>query len=76
MLKMTRLLDLALGRLGANDNEVVGGSSKADETIKNLSKSKKLKNTKSKILTHANIGVMRELIFVTPQAKEVFIQLR
>ena len=44
MLKTTGLSGLA-PRLGADDNEVVGGGSKADD--KNLSKSKKSKNVKS-----------------------------
>ena len=43
MLKMTRLSDSALG-LGANNNEVIGDGGKAGN--KNLSKSKKSKNTK------------------------------
>ena len=47
MLKMTRLLDLALRELRANDHEVVGNSGKVDN--KDLSKSKKSKNTKSRI---------------------------
>ena len=44
MLKTTRSLDLA-PRLGADDDEVVGGSGKANDN--NLSKSKKSKNVKS-----------------------------
>ena len=67
MLKITRLLDLALRVLGTNDNEVVGGNSdiKANEIIKNLFKSKKSKNIKSQILTCMNIGVTGESTFLT-----------
>ena len=45
MLKTTRLSETALKKLGANDNEVVGGGSKANN--KNLFK--KLENAKSRI---------------------------
>lgn len=40
---MTRLIELALKILRINDNEVVRGDDRADETVKNLYKSKKLK---------------------------------
>ena len=66
MLKMTRLLDLSQ----RNDNdEVVGGGGD-----RNLSKSKKSRNAKSRIQTH--IGAMGESTFLTPGAKKAFNQLR
>ena len=52
-----------------DDNEVVGGGGD-----RNLSKSKKLKNTKSGIQTY--IRAMGEPTFLTPSAKEAFNQLR
>ena len=52
-----------------DDDEVVRGGSD-----KNLSKSKKSKNTKFGIQTH--IGATREPIFLTPGAKKAFNQLR
>ena len=68
---MTRLLDLALS-LGANNDKGVGGGSKAND--KNLSNSKKSKNTKSGKQTC--IGAMEESTFLTSSAKEAFNQLR
>ena len=65
-------LDLALRELEANNNGVVGGGSKVDDS--NLTKSKKLKNTKSRIQTR--VGVMEELIFLILSTKKVFKQLR
>lgn len=59
----------------AISNEVVEGSStrKANETFKNLSKSKKSKNNKFKILTHfLNIKTMKEFMFLIPNARKVF----
>ena len=47
MSKTTRLSNLTLKELETDDDEVVGGDGKADD--KNLSKSKKSKNTKSEI---------------------------
>ena len=80
MLKTTESSeDLALNVFRANSNEVVGdiGSSKADKTFKNLSKSKKLKNDKSKSLTCClNIKATEESTFLTPGAKKVFNHLR
>ena len=51
-----------------DDDEVVGGGDR------NLSKSKKSKNTKSGIQTR--IGAMGEPTFLTPDAREAFNQLR
>ena len=45
ILKITRLLDLALRKLQTNDNEVV----RSNSNVRNPSKSKKLKNIKSGI---------------------------
>ena len=59
-------------RLGVGDDEFVGDGGKADD--RNLSKSKKLKNAKSEILTC--VGDTGEPTFLTPGAKEVFNQLR
>ena len=70
---MTRLSNLISRELGANDDKVVTGSSKADN--RNLSKSKKSKKTKSKIQICINIGAMGESIFLTPGTKEAFNQL-
>ena len=66
MLKMTGSLDLAKRD---NDNEVVGGGSD-----KNLSKSKKSKNTKFGIQTR--IRATGEPTFLTPGAREAFNQLK
>ena len=71
MLKMTGSLDLA-PRLGANDDEVVGGGGKADN--RNLLKSKKSKNVKSRKQMH--IGAKGEPTFLIPNAREAFNQLR
>ena len=65
MLKTTGSSDSAQGD---DDDEVVGGGGD-----KNLSKSKKLKNTKSGIQTC--IGAMGEPTFLTPNAREAFNQL-
>ena len=66
MLKITGSSDSAQRD---DDNEVVGGSGD-----RNLSKSKKSKNTKSGIQTR--IGATGELTFLTPSAKKAFNQLR
>ena len=71
MLKTTRLSNLA-SRLGANNNAVVGDGGKADD--KNLLKSKKSKNAKSKI--QMRLGAMGKPIFLTSNAREAFNQLR
>ena len=53
-----------------NSDDVVGGNG----NDRNLSKSKKLKNTKSEIQTH--IKTMREPTFLTPGTRKTFNQLR
>ena len=70
MLKTIGSLNLTLREL--KTDEVVGGSSKADD--RNLSKFKKSKNTKSGIQTY--IGTTEEPIFLTSGAKEAFNQFR
>ena len=79
MLKTTGLSEVLAPKIfRANDNEVVGsiGSQKANEMVKNLSKSKKSKNTKSEILTHINIKAIGEFIFLTPGTREDFNHLQ
>lgn len=64
MLKTTESSKLLAPKvLGANDNEIVGGSgsSRADKTVKNSS---------------SNIGTTEEPTFLIPGAKEAFTQLR
>ena len=76
MLKTTRLFkELAPRAFKADNNEVVGGgSSKTDETIVDLSKSK---NEKSKKLTYmSNIGAIKKLNFLNPNAKKAFNYLQ
>lgn len=72
ILKTTELSDVAPRVLGASDNKVIGGDDKVDETIKNLSKSKKLKNTKPKILMYTNIGVTEKPILLNSNTKGAF----
>lgn len=55
MFKITRLAKLAIKKLEINNNTIVKDGSKADETVKNLSKSKKLKNNKSANLIYKSI---------------------
>ena len=72
ILKTTRSSNLAPKKLGANDDEVVWGDSKADN--KNSSKSKKSKNAKSGIQTH--IKATKKPTFLTSGIKKTFNQLR
>ena len=67
MLKTTGSSDSA-PRLGADDDEVVGGGGKAED--QNLSKSKKSKNVKSGVQTR--LGATGEPTFLTPDAREAF----
>ena len=70
MLKITRSSDeLASKAFKINDNEVVVDSDKrTNETVVNLSK-----NEKSRSLTHIpNIGAIKELTFLTFDAKKTF----
>ena len=66
---MTRSSNLAL-RLRTDDNKVVGGDGKADDK----NSSKKPKNAKCRIQTY--IEATGEPTFLTPNAKEVFNQLK
>ena len=76
MLKTTVLYGkLVLKAFRADDNKVIKIGGKVNEMVKNLSKSKKSKNTKSKIPTYTNIGAMGEPIFLIFGAKEAFNQL-
>ena len=70
ILKTTGLSNLAPRELKAN--KVVRSSGKAND--RNLSKSKNLKNAKSRIQTC--IGATREPIFLTLGTREIFNQLR
>ena len=65
MLKMTRSLN---SPQKDNDDEVIGSGGD-----KNLSKSKKSKNTKSGVQTR--LGATGEPIFLTPNARKAFNQL-
>ena len=71
ILKITGSSDSALKLFRAYDDKVVRVDGRANETFKNLSKSKKTKNDKSENLTHfSGIGAMRKPIFLTPGTKE------
>ena len=71
LLKTTGSSDSALKAFRANNNEVVGGCSRANETVVNLSK-----NDKSKNLTRvSNIGATGEHNFLTPNTKKAFNHL-
>ena len=56
----------------ADDDEIVGGGNKTNETVVNLSK-----NEKSRKSTHVpNIGATGKPNFLTPNAKKAFNHLR
>ena len=75
MLKTTRSLEVLVPKsLRIDDNEVVKVGDRADKTIKNLSKSKKSKNEKSKVQTR--IKALGETTFLTPGAKKAFNHLK
>ena len=65
---------MGLKKLRVNDNKIVKSGGKADD--RNSFKSKKSKYIKFGILMHTNIGVIKEPIFLTSNAKETFNQLR
>ena len=73
LLKTTGLSDSASKAFRADDDEVVGNSgSKANETVVNLSK-----NNKSRNSSHVpNIGATGEPNFLTSNAKKTFNHLR
>ena len=66
--------DLALKMLEVDNNEVVKIGGRADEMFRNLFKSKKSKNKKSKVQTH--IEAMKKPISLTSGAKKAFNCLR
>ena len=77
ILKTTGSSDLTPKAFGADDNEVVGVGSRANETFKNLSKSKKAKNDESKSSTRSlDIRATGEPIFLTSGANKAFNCLR
>ena len=82
MLKTTGSSGSAPSGLGAEDEVIGGGGSRADEMVRNLSKakisskSKKSKNDKSEIPTRTNLGTTGEPMFLTPGAREAFNQLK
>lgn len=65
---------MAIKIFKAGKNEVLRGSSgKANKTIRNLSKSKKLKNNKFRNTIHVlNIGATRKPTFLTSNAKKTY----
>ena len=69
MLKMTRLSRSAPKR--AEDEVIAVGGSRADEMMRNLSKSKKSKNKHI-----STIGAIQKPTFLNPSTKEVFNYLR
>ena len=76
ILKTTESSGLVPSVLEAEDKFIGGGDGRADETARNLFKSKKSKNDKSEIPTCTNIGVTRKPTFPTLGAREAFNQLR
>ena len=70
--------ELARKVFRADINEVVGGGGgRADETVRNLSKSKKSKNNKSENSTRVpNIGATEEPTFLTSDTRKAFNFLR
>ena len=77
MLKRTGLSNLAPKAFRADDDEVVGIGSRADETFKNSSKSKQAKNDKFESSTRSSdIGATGKPIFLIPSAKKAFNHLR
>ena len=76
MLRTTRLFKILAQKVLRADNDKVDGGvggDRADETVKNLSKCKKLKNNKSRNLTRVPItGAIEKFTFLTPNAKGTF----
>ena len=66
---------MALKAFGMDNNKVAEVGGRANEPFVDLSKSKKLKNDKSEILTHPNLGATGESIFLTTGTKKAFNQL-
>lgn len=59
-----------------NNKIVENRGGKANETLKNLSKSKNLKNINFEILTYINIGAIEEPIFLTFNTRIIFDYLK
>ena len=75
ILKTTGLFGLAPRK--TEDKVVGGGGGRVDKTMRNLFKSRNLKNNKSGNLMHVpTIKAMGKLIFLTPEAKEIFNYLK
>ena len=72
LLKATGLSNLAPKKFRANNNKIVGISSRANEMVINSSKN----NTSRKLTCMPNIGATRESIFVALNTKKTFNHLR
>lgn len=69
--------ELVLKVFRADSNKIVGVNSRTDKMAKNLSKSKKTKNKKSKNLTYIqNIRITKKSIFLISSTREAFNYLR
>lgn len=66
---------MALITLAINNNKVIRVGDRANKTIKNLSKFKKSKNEKSKILIYTDIRATKKLIFLIFSIKKAFNRL-
>ena len=74
-MKTTRLSNLALKTFRSDDNKIIEGNGRVNETRVNLSD--KFKNNKSKTLTHvANNKAIGKPNFLTLNAKKAFNQLQ
>lgn len=77
MLKITPSLDLTSKTFEVNSNKIVeSDSNKANKMVKNLSKSKKLKNPKFEILTYTNISITKEPMLLILSVRENLNYLR
>lgn len=68
---MLKITNLGLKKLGINNNKVVRDNGKINKIVKNLFKSKKLKNTKSKNATH-----IEATGFLISKTKVIFTQFK
>lgn len=77
ILKTIKLFELVSKAFKADKNKVIRDSGdKINETAQNLSKTKKIKNAKSKISTHfSNMRAIKKLTFLIFSTKEVFNRL-
>ena len=77
MLKIIELSESALKAFGVKNKVVEGDGNRADATIRNLSKSKKLKNNKfGNLMCIWTIEAMGKLSFLTRDTKKAFNYLR